>query len=98
MRSSERVWITGLCKQFRVRRGLAPLDKDGWPRHQESGAKPRLMERTGAKRKRDSAQHQEWLVHLPINRWLERTAPSVPAKEASRNFLTVAATPPLPRR
>jgi hypothetical protein len=45
-----------------------------------------LMERTG------------WLVQLPINRWLERTTPSARTKEASRNLIDRAATPPLPRR
>jgi hypothetical protein len=33
-----------------------------------------------------------------IYRSLERTTPSAPSKEASRYFLEVAATPPLPRR
>jgi len=41
-------------------------------------AKPPLMEGTGAERKRDSAQLQGMFVQLPINRWLERTAPSAP--------------------
>ena len=49
-------------------------------------AKPPLLERTG------------WLVQLPIIRWFERTTPSAPANEASRNFISAAATPPLPRR
>jgi two-component system sensor histidine kinase CpxA len=49
-------------------------------------AKPPLQERTG------------WLAQLPINRRIERTTPSAPAKEASRHLITGAATPPLPRR
>src|SRR5262245_3391480 len=91
---TQRTWKRGVTRgcgspafaKKSERRGLPSLAKEGWPRHQENGAKPPLMERTG------------WLVHLPINRWLERTAPSAPAKEASRNFLTGAATPPSPRR
>jgi hypothetical protein len=35
-----------------------------------------------------------WLVQLPIIRWLERTTPSAPSKEASRHFIDVASTPP----
>ena len=50
------------------------LAKEGWPRHQVNGPVP-LKARTG------------WFVQLPMNRWLERTTPSAPAKEASPLFL-----------
>ena len=56
-------------------------------------ARPPKVERTGAQRERDSAQHQERFVQLPIIPSLERTTPSARAKVASRHFLI--AQPPL---
>ena len=44
----------------------SPPREEGWTRHKQKVAKPPLMERTGR------------LVLLPIDRTLERTAPSAP--------------------
>jgi protein ImuB len=58
-------------------------------------AKPPLKERTGAKRKRDSAQPQEWFVQTTDHRWHEPTTPSAPSMEASRYFLNGRSHPSL---
>jgi hypothetical protein len=52
-----------------------PWQRRGGRDIKKNFAKPPSMERTG------------WFVQLAINRWLERTAPSAPAKEASRHLL-----------
>src|SRR5205823_3572513 len=70
---------------------LEGADSPPWPRRggrdiNKNAAKPPLLERTG------------WFVQLPINRRVERTTPSAPAKEASRYLISGAATPPWPRR
>ena len=74
-----------------------------WPRRggrdiKKDAAKPPLVERTGAQRKRDSAQHQARFVQVPINRWLNQPPRLRDAKVASRNLLDRAATPPSLRR
>ena len=72
-------------KNLRITSGrgkLPSLAKEGWPRHQLNGPVP-LQARPG------------WFVQLPINRWLEPTTPSAPAKEASRNFFNGRSHPSL---
>jgi len=51
-----------------------PWSRRGGRDIKRDAAEPPYMERTG------------WLVPLPINRWVGRTAPSAPAAEASRLF------------
>src|SRR5438552_5113260 len=57
-----------------IRMELPSLAKEGWPRHQVNGPVP-LKGADGAVRSTSD------------NRWLERTTPSAPAKEASPLFL-----------
>src|SRR5438552_19174841 len=57
-----------------IRMELPSLAKEGWPRHQENTPVP-LKGADGVVRSTSD------------NRWLERTTPSAPAKEASRLFL-----------
>jgi hypothetical protein len=79
-------------------RKLPSLAKEGWTRHQERCCEASLLERTGAKRRRDSAQHKKRSVQQPIMWRLDQTTPSAPSKEASRHLITGAATPPWLRR
>jgi hypothetical protein len=67
--------VRGTDLRGTVRKGHSPP----WPRRggrdiNKNIAKPPLRERTG------------WFVQQPINRWIQRTTPSAPAKEASRHF------------
>src|SRR3989442_6342233 len=57
-----------------IRMSLPSLAREGWPRHQLNGPFP-LKSADGVVRSTSD------------NRWLERTTPSAPAKEASRLFL-----------
>src|SRR5881396_1924259 len=57
-----------------IRMELPSLAKEGWPRHQVNGPVP-LKGADGVVRSTSD------------NRWLERTTPSAPAKEASPLFL-----------
>jgi hypothetical protein len=50
-----------------------PWQRRGGRDIKNNGSKPPLPERTG------------WFVQRQINRWLERTTPSAPDKEASRH-------------
>lgn len=54
---------------------LPSLVKEGWPRHQERCREATFNGADGVVRSTTD------------NRWLERTTPSAPAKEASRHFL-----------
>src|SRR5438477_6644398 len=64
-----------------IRMELPSLAKEGWPRHQVNGPVP-LKSADGVVRSTSD------------NRWLERTTPSAPAKEASPLFRN-GAQPPL---
>src|SRR5204862_8276164 len=68
-----------------IRMELPSLAKEGCPRHQVNGPVP-LKSADGVVRSTSD------------KRWLERTTPSAPTKEASPLSLMGAATPPLPRR
>src|SRR5689334_7073409 len=57
------------------------LAKEGRLRDQENFAKQLQLAQAGAKRKRDSAQHQVNVVQATDYRSFERTTPSAPNKE-----------------
>src|SRR6266849_2127400 len=69
-----------------IRMELPSLAKEGWPRHQVNGPVPlksaaRSVSPIGRNIKNGVVRSTS------DNRWLERTTPSAPAKEASRLFL-----------
>src|SRR5262245_30851767 len=65
---------------------LPSLAKEGWPRHQENGAKPPLKERPG------------WFVQLPIIGGFNEPPRLRQPRKLRDIFFMGAATPPLPRR
>src|SRR6266478_2698238 len=65
----------------------SPPREEGWTRHQENGAKPPLMERTGW----SLTNHVAECVLEP---WLVSDHPVCGASVASRLFIDAAATPP----
>src|SRR5262249_30573545 len=92
-RMSWRCWeiFGGLLRDL-LRTGSNPLlVRRGGRDIKKNIAKPPLLERMGAKRKRDSAQHQEWSLTQAVS---VSDHPVCGAKEASRHFVTAAATPP----
>src|SRR5262245_52852434 len=68
-------------------RAIPLLGKEGWTRHQENAAKPPLMERTGW----SITSH---VATIDSGTWLVSDHPVCAASEATRLFLTSAATPP----